>query len=247
MRKRPALAVLVVCLVVGVGPELREILEAAGTGIPPLPFPYGRSLLYNLLAVAIALGAAAALRRKRLSVVAPNLGLRWSGFKGPTLTLLATVPCWVGLGASGKLSTDFTTLDLLFPAVVFPFAEELVFRGFGFIFTRRTLGWPMLVSVLLQALVFGLDHWIGAGASGAVALQVLLLTALGGIFFAVLDIFGDYTIWNGWVWHGSVNAAWTVFAVSDTAAAGWLGNGLRFGSLGLALLLLYIGGRRPGR
>jgi uncharacterized protein len=110
----------------------------------------------------------------------------------------------------------------------------------------RVLGWPIVLAVLLQALAFGLDHWIGAGASGVVALQVFLITALGGVFFAVLDIFGDYTIWNGWVWHSSVNAAWTVFAVSDTAAAGWVENGLRFGSLGLALLLLsMVVGRRP--
>jgi uncharacterized protein len=249
MRKRPALTFLVVFLAVVVGPDLHDILKACGTGIPPMPFPYGRSLLYNLLAVAIAFGAAIGLKRQALPRVFDDLGLRWNGHVGPGLTLLATLPCWVGLGVAGKLSTDFTVLDLLFPALLFPFAEELVFRGFGFIFTHRVLRWPFRVSVYLQALVFGLDHWIGAGASGAVALHIFLLTALGGVLFAILDVLGGYTIWNGWIWHSSVNAAWTVFAVSDTAAAGWFADVLRFGSLGLALLLLFFGralsGKRP--
>ncbi|HEV8695410.1 MAG TPA: CPBP family glutamic-type intramembrane protease [Lysobacter sp.] len=37
-------------------------------------------------------------------------------------------------------------------AVVFPLAEEIVFRGFGFVFVRRHLRWRFAAAALVQAL-----------------------------------------------------------------------------------------------
>jgi hypothetical protein len=225
--------------VLAVGAEIRNVLEALGTGIPPVPFPYARSFLYNLLFVVVAVAAALWLKRQPLRGLASNgMGLRWNGLRGPLLTLVATLPFWAGLAAYGKLSKDFIALDLIFPGLAFPLAEELFFRGFGFVFTRRGLGWPIVLSTLIQALAFGMVHWIDAGARGPVALHVFLLTLLGGIFFAILVATSGYTIWNAWVWHSSSNIAWTVFAVSSTAAAGWFEDGLRLISAALALVLI---------
>lgn len=232
-------SIAVVLLVLGLALQVRDITPKLGLKIPPLPIPYGGSLLDNLIAVAVALAAAFLLSRQRANLPR-HLGLHWNGWRGPLLTTLATAPCWIGLGLLGKLSNDTSLHDLLFLAVLFPLAEEIVFRGFGFVFARNDLRWRLAAAVLLQALAFGLLHWYGAGGGGGMALTIFCMTAVGGVIFAVLDALDGYTIWSGWVFHVSLNAAWNVFIVPDEAIFGWSGNALRLLSAALAIALLWL-------
>ncbi|NED61765.1 CPBP family intramembrane metalloprotease [Streptomyces sp. SID10244] len=238
---------LLVLLGVGLGLNLRDIAAAAGTPIPALPIPYGGSLLDNALAVLVALLLATLLRPRGMGLLA-SLGLRGNGWGGPMWVLLASLPCWLGLA---MLAPPNTALDATMLAVLFPLAEEVLFRGLGFVLLVKIVRGPWPLLALPQALLFGMVHWLGFGGfdGGGTALFVGAVIALGGFIFAWLDHLDGDTLWCGLVLHVSMNLAWNVFSLDDAVALGWQATSLRIGTalLAVAILAWYVRRQRRGQ
>ncbi|MDT3432437.1 CPBP family glutamic-type intramembrane protease [Stenotrophomonas maltophilia] len=216
-----AARLLLVLLIVGVGLNLRDVAAAAGAPIPALPMPYGGSLLDNALAVLLALLLAALLRPRGVG-------------------LMASLPCWLGLAVLGTPNTALTALDATMLAVLFPLAEEVLFRGLGFVLLVKLMRGPWSLFALPQVLLFGWVHWLGFGGfdGGGTALFVGAVIALGGFIFAWLDHLDGDTLWCGLVLHVSMNMAWNVFSLDDVVALGWQATSLRIGTALLAVAVL---------
>lgn len=240
-----AARILLVLLGTGLGLNVRDIAAALGRPIPGLPIPYGGSLLDNALAVLVAVLLALLLRPRHMGL-AESLGLRGNGMRGPLWVLLASLPCWVGLAVLGRPNTALTALDATMLAVLFPLAEEILFRGLGFILLVKIVRGPWPLLALPQALLFGMVHWLGFGGfdGGGVALFVGAVIALGGFVFAWLDRLDGNTLWCGLALHVSMNLAWNVFSLDDAVALGWQATSLRIGTALLAVAVLAWGVRR---
>lgn len=243
-----AVRLLLILLGVGLGLNLRDLAAAVGAPIPALPIPYGGSLLDNALAVLVALGLAALLRPRDVSLW-QSLGVRRSGLAGPLIVLLASLPCWLGLAVLGTPNAALTARDATLLAVLFPLAEEVLFRGLGFVLLVKIVRGPWPLLALPQALMFGMVHWLGFGGfeGGSVALFVGAVIALGGFVFAWLDHLDGETLWCGLVLHVSMNLAWNVFSLDDAVALGWQATALRIGTALLAVAALAWHARRQRR
>jgi hypothetical protein len=240
---RPALLLqlLLAALVLVVVPNLQSLLNIFGAPVPPLSFLAIQGG-YFLLAVLAPIAAAALLGTRAAGGLLRALGLSWNGWRGPILALLATTPCWVGFALT--VPPNSASLTLLLLALLFPFADELVYRGFGFVFARRALRWYLLIALLVQALAFSLIDLIhfwpvrGSDSPLPLPLQQLLLPFVSALLYALLDLLGGYTLWCGWIWRASVTAATTVFAYY--VAAHGLATLLPVASALAAIVLLWL-------
>ena len=125
-------------------------------------------------------------------------------------------------------------------------AEEVLFRGLGFVLLVKIVRGPWALLALPQALLFGLVHWLGFGGfgGGTTALFVGVVIAFGGFIFAWLDHLDGNTLWCGLALHVSMNLAWNVFSLDDAMALGWQATSLRIGTVLLAAAVLGLHARR---
>lgn len=172
----------------------------------------------SLAAARLAYGRGAVLR---------GLGLRGSFLAGATFAGVAGAP----MVLQAALASDGLRLDLgvLRGVVVAPFVEELLFRAVLVAIPVRCGGWPFWPVAVAAALVFASTHVPWNAQFGAQHVGVLAATMAGGIWYAWLVRLYAWNLWVSILLHAVMNAAWTVFAVADSAAGGlWpnVGRGL---------------------
>ena len=196
--------------------------------------------LKSLLEIALVALAVVLVHRLRLGAAARELGFRRPVAWPLVMALLATLPMAVVFFFTAGVRPELPAAEIAYLALLSPLAEEVVFRGFAFRQLHRRAGWGFWPSVLVTALVFGLVH-VEGGRSMAQIAGIFLVTAVGGALFAWL-----FTVWGDslaapFALHAAMNLCWQLFAVGESALAGWLPTALQattaLSAIGITLLL----------
>jgi hypothetical protein len=206
------------------------------------PF-YVPETLKSSLAILLVLATVIVLRRTSLAGAISELGIRRPEGRMIGILLLATLPMWLVFAFTTPLVTDFGPATVFYLAFVSPLAEEVVFRGFAFrqLYRYASLGfWP---SILLTSAVFSVVHLAKASSPGQM-LGIAAITFVGGAFFAWLFVRWKDQLLAPLLIHVLMNLAWQIFAVGETAFAGWLPTIMQASVLVLAVVLTVVSQRR---
>lgn len=212
-------------------PPYRDLYDRFPFFVPE-SFKSGLQILLALVAILL-------MHRVALAGAIGELGIRRPTRKMIGITALATLPMWLVFAFTTPFATDVSLGSVLYLAVLSPFAEEVVFRGFAFrqLYRRASLGfWP---SVLLTSVVFSVVHLQKASSVGQVV-GIAVITFLGGAFFAWLLVRWDENLFAPFIVHALMNLAWQIFSVGESAFAGWLPTVLQASVLVLAVTLTLL-------
>lgn len=167
-----------------------------------------------------------------------ELGLTRSVIRGILFGLAVTSPMLITYGIGSRGVTAFTVSGVVFGALLQPFIEELLFRGFLFGQLYRRARWPFFPAALITAIIFGIGHtWQAVtgdlGWGGVVG--IVLVTGIGSLFFSWLFMRWNFNLWVPFFVHAMMNLWWEIFQVDETALGGWGSNLPRIGVLVLAI------------
>jgi membrane protease YdiL (CAAX protease family) len=225
----------------GIDPDLVEALLKVGFWVVP-----------SALAVRV-------LQRVGYGRVVAELGLRRRVVAGYGLGLAAMLPMAVLVAAVGP--SYFRVVSFAGIALVGPFAEEVLFRGFLLRQLYRRCGWPPVWAIVASALAFGLAHlsnvdWFGPGLISAVASE-MLTTIGGGLLFGWIAWRWD-SIWPAIGLHSCLNLAWALTGASYGTLVAYrlhvpppdgvlLVNTMRFAAVVIALGVTFLATRTARR
>jgi membrane protease YdiL (CAAX protease family) len=225
-------ATLLTYRVLSLVPLYRELHRA-------LPFYITESFM-NLCEIALCIGAFLLLGERR---IARALGIDRRILPALAFGIACSAPMLVGFALAHR-SDVRDPLAVVFLAFVFPFAEEVVARGFAFR-TLRRLGWPLWTAAAACAMLTGLAH-IEKGQTAASILGLFFVTGAGGFTFCwLLDRW--QSLWFPFALHACMNFWWEVFNVAPTALGGWYSLALQIGSIVLAILVTLRYTKSPSR
>ena len=211
------------------GPLLRPYLAT----VLPAGIPYARAALTTLIDLCLFVlllrlaGASLADQARISGVFAPIARpLVFAALTlGPAIAICATqLPFAQGV----------TPADFAWKTFIGPFTEEVGFRGLAVGVLMRLCGWPLIPACLWPAAFFGAAHAWQGGDIGEVA-GIVGITAAGGLLFGWLYARWGFNLWPPVFLHAGLNGIWLLFDLGENAIGGWLGNGLRFGTVALAI------------
>lgn len=203
-------------------------------------FPYYvPETLVSLLQVIIPLIIVMLFLKAKFVNAIKFLGINREIIKGFTAALIITVPMsllyFFGNGISGE-----PKLSIAYLALISPFAEEVLFRGFAFGILHKELKLNWLLAAVFVGVFFGLGH-VTLGYEILNTLPVFAITTLGSIFFSWLYIRWN-TLWVPVFVHSLMNFYWIVFSVADGAFGGVFPTIIQLATLvlGITITLLTV-------
>lgn len=154
--------------------------------------------------------------------------------------LLTLGPATAVCAAFVPLALTATPADVAWKVFVGPFTEEVAFRGLAVGVLMRACGWPLIPACVWPAAFFGAAHaWHGSDLAEVAG--IVGITAAGGLLFGWLFARWNFNLWPSVFLHAGLNGLWLLFALGENAIGGWFGNGVRFGTVALAILVTLSG------
>lgn len=174
-----------------------------------------------------------------------GLGFLSSVFKGALVSLLFTLPMFIGFLVMFQFNYEINLDDLFIKVIAAAFFEELFLRGFlfGQLFRYTKVGF--IPSVLLGSLFFGFIH-LYQSQELLESAGIFAITFLGGILFAWVFAEWNYNIWISIFLHLFMNLSALIFNATENALGGIYFNIFRTLSVVLAIVLTVIYKKNKG-
>lgn len=190
----------------------------------------------NLILVAIAFGGLFFTGKRGFVQAFKELGLKMPVKRALVFGLLATLPMSVGFAFTSNLNPKFSFTNIILLTVLFPFIEELFYRGYVFRQLFRRAKWRFGYAIIIPTLIFSLGHWFQA-ESAMELVGVLAITGLGSLLFCWVFVRWKDNLWVPFALHFFMNFWWETFAVDTNALGDWFANVVRFASVLLCVIL----------
>ncbi|HPS61759.1 MAG TPA: type II CAAX endopeptidase family protein [Bacteroidales bacterium] len=174
--------------------------------------------------------------------VGKSLGLSSNILAAIWVSLLFTIPMFIGGWIFFKFNTKIDLENLVAGTIVAGFMEELYFRGFLFGQLFRNTKFGFIPSILLGAFIFAAGHLYQSQQAGELA-GIFIITFSGAVFFAWLYVEWNYNLWVPILTHSLMNLSWDLFDV-DTSALGDLKANIFRGMVILIAIIFTISYKR---
>ena len=197
---------------------------------------FGFSITANLLQVVLCTAGIIVIYRVGVRKALIELGLRTPVKRAAVFSILSTLPMLIGFAFTSSISPKLSLLNIIAFAIISPFAEEVVFRGYIFRQLYRRVGVGFWSAVLLPSMLFGLGHMSQSKGIWDF-IGITAITGLGSVFFAWTFMRWQDNLWVPFGLHFLMNFWWMLFAVDETALGGWLANAVRIVTVVVAIVI----------